>query len=349
MASTERERDPFILDRPTAARVRARDALICVFVTALLLLLAEGASIRSSGEKMEAGIERTVVLAVGHPAGWLADRLPIAGAVDKVTAALSPDDDLSGPGGFDTPAPSSGAAASAGTGAAAPVTPEAFDAAELGEKPARLKALKTLLVTGDSLAQPLDVELARRLAGDGVRTDREAHLGTGISKTDLLDWGLLSTQQVRDKRPDAVVFFLGANEGFPIPGPGERPVQCCAAQWAALYATRVRRMMQTYRRGGSARVYWLTLPLPRDPRRQRIARVVNEAIEVAAQPFRAHVRVMDMTAVFTPAGRFRAAMSVGGRSTIVRDPDGIHLNDAGARVAAGLVIARLRADFEALG
>ena len=39
--------------------------------------------------------------------------------------------------------------------------------------------LKTLLVTGDSLAQPLDVQLARRLAGDGVRTVRDAHLGTG--------------------------------------------------------------------------------------------------------------------------------------------------------------------------
>ena len=31
-------RDPFILDRPTGRRLRARDAIICVFVAALLLL-----------------------------------------------------------------------------------------------------------------------------------------------------------------------------------------------------------------------------------------------------------------------------------------------------------------------
>jgi len=347
MASTERERDPFILDRPTAPRVRARDALICVFVAALLLLLSEGASIRNSGEKLDAGIQRTVVLAVGHPAGWVADRLPFAGAVDDVTATLSPDDDLSGPGGFESVSASAGSAAAAG--APAPVTADAFDPSDLGEKPVRLKALKTLLVTGDSLVQPLDVELARRLAPDGVRTERDAHLGTGISKTDLLDWGLLSSQQVRDTSPEAVVFFLGANEGFSIPGAGGKDVVCCGAPWAALYATRARRMMETYRRRGAARVYWLTLPLPRDPRRQQIARVVNKAIEVAAQPFRSQVRVMDMTEVFTPGNRFRAAMTVGGRSTIVRDADGIHLNDAGSRVAAGLVVTRLRADFEALG
>jgi hypothetical protein len=95
-------------------------------------------------------------------------------------------------------------------------------------------------------------------------------------------------------------------------------------------------------------VYWLTLPLPRDPRRQEIARAVNAAIAVAAQPFRSQVRVLDMSGVFTPGGRYRAAMPVGGRNTIVRRPDGIHLNDAGARLAATDVMARLRNDFDSL-
>jgi hypothetical protein len=141
---------------------------------------------------------------------------------------------------------------------------------------------------------------------------------------------------------------MGANEGFPMPGAGGRLVQCCGPNWAAIYATRARKMMDTYRRGGAARVYWLTLPLPRDASRQKIARSVNAAILVAAQPFRSQVRVLDMTAVFTPGGRYRAAMPVGGRNTIVRRPDGIHLNDAGARLAATDVMARLRDDFESL-
>lgn len=41
-------------------------------------------------------------------------------------------------------------------------------------------------------------------------------------------------------------------------------------------------------------------------------------------------------------------MPVVGRDTIVRKPDGIHLNDAGSKVAAGIVESRLQADFDSL-
>ena len=96
-------------------------------------------------------------------------------------------------------------------------------------------------------------------------------------------------------------------------------------------------------------MYWLTLPLPRAKSGQAIARAVNAAIDVAAQPYRSQVRVLDMTDVFTPGGRYRAAMNVNGRETLVREADGIHLNEAGARVALDIVRARLRADFAKLG
>ena len=346
-----RQRNRFILDRETGRTLRARDALICVFLAAVLLMLIEGASIRNTGQKMDAGIQRSAVLAVGHPAGWLADQLPLAAAADKLTAVLSPDDDLSGgPGGFNSAPGGGGPVQAAGEGAgAAPITADSFDPQELGLKPKQLPTLKNLLVTGDSLGQPLDVQLARELAGDGVVTTRDVHLGTGISKTDIVDWGLLSSKQVKDKKPDAVVMFMGANEGFPFPGPGGGDIACCSAEWAVTYARRARAMMDTYRRDGDARVYWLTLPMPRSVPRQKVARAVNAAIAVAAQPYRSQVRVLDMNEVFTPGERYRAAMTVGGRETLVRRPDGIHLNDAGARVALDIVLARLRADFATLG
>ena len=115
------KRNRFILDRPTGRTLRARDALICVFVAVILLLVVEGASIRNSGKKMNSGIQRSVVLAVGHPAGWLADHLPLADAADSITAALSPDDDLSGgPGGFNSAPVGGGPVSAAGAGAAPP-------------------------------------------------------------------------------------------------------------------------------------------------------------------------------------------------------------------------------------
>jgi len=316
---------------------RARDAIAAVLLAALLLVLFEGASIRRAGEQMNPGVGRDLVLLVGKPAGWLADQLPLAGLADDATAWLSPDEQLAEADGFEVAAQQTGAAL-------APVTAAAFDPAEIGAEPGPRRPLRKLLVTGDSLSTPLDVQLARRLSSEGVEVVRDPHLGTGISKSFTVDWGQLAASQVRRHRPDAVVVFIGANEGFPMPGAGDREVECCGADWAAAYATRVRQMLDTYRRDGAARVYWITLPTPRDPDRQRISRVVNAAIAVAAAPWRAQVRVVDTVKTFTPDG-YRDAIDVRGTSTIVREADGIHLNEAGASLLADEMLTRIGEDF----
>ncbi len=327
---------------PRGPRLRSRDAVAVVAVALALLVLLRGESIRDSGESMQPGLERTVVLAVGKPAGWVADRLPLDEAADGALGWLSPDDELADEGGF-AGAPAAGTPA----GGVQAVTPEAFDPEQLGAKAAPPGELETVLVTGDSLSQPLDVELARGLAEeeDGVETVRDPHVGTGVSKTGFVDWGKLSVAQVEKDSPDAVVVFIGANEGFPMPVSGGGEVKCCGPEWAAEYASRVRRMMNTYRQGGDARVYWLTLPLPRDAERQRIARAVNAAIEVAAGPYRSQVRILDMTETFTPEDRYTDTLEIDGEDRIVREPDGIHLNDEGAGVAADAVRAAMEADF----
>jgi uncharacterized protein len=324
---------------PRGPRRRSRDALVVVFVSVVLLVLFEGASVRTAGEQMQPGFERDVVEKVGGPTGWVADRLPLDEWGNDALAFLE-DEGVGDEGGFDsTP--------NAARGGVPAVLPDSFDPAELGAKPKPPRPLDTLLVTGDSMAMPLDVETARRLADSGsdVDVERDPHVGTGISKSGLLDWGTLSTQQVREREPDAVVVFIGANEGFPIPGPNGDEVDCCGPDWAAAYANRARRMMNTYRQGGSARVYWLTLPIPRDDDFAEVARTVNAAIEVAAQPFRAQVRVLDMAELFTPGGQYRDSMELDGRKRIVREGDGVHLNGTGAGLAAEKVLEAVRRDF----
>ena len=118
----------------------------------------------------------------------------------------------------------------------------------------------------------------RRWPDRGVKVVRDVRLGTGISKAFLLDWGELSTAagaQGEAGRDDRV---HRRQRGLPDGGRGRASeVECCAADWAALYANRARRMVDTYRQGGNARVYWITVPTPRgrrtarqdQPRRQR--------------------------------------------------------------------------------
>ncbi len=363
MPTDPRRRDDNLMerfDRAGTRRFRARDAVIAVALAAAVLVVSAGASIRRAGNEMRAGIGRDAVLAVGDPAGWVADRLPFHGAAHTLTAWLQSGTSLNGPGGFVSGSVAGGGAGVGGAGGASaaggasgaggalavpPVTADAFAPSQIGAPAPARRRLRSLLVTGDSMSEPLDLDLARTLSPAGVAVTRDPHIGTGISTTVLVDWGKLSVHQVRERHPDAVVVFIGANDGYSMPGPVGRSVACCGARWAALYAGRIRQMMNTYRQAGVARVYWLTLPTPRDPARARIALVVNAAIAVAAEPWRDQVRVIDTVPVFTPGRRYRDAIGIGGRPTIVRQSDGIHLNDAGSQLAAQLVLAGVRGDF----
>lgn len=321
---------------PGSRLLTARHAIVTVLAALALLVVCDGDGIRRQGEKLDRGFERTVVLAVGRPAGWIADRLPFSPAVDQMTGWLSPDEDLgSTDGRFSAPA-SSGASR---------VDPRAFDPRTLGLQAQTKPPLRSLLVTGDSMSQPMDAELARALTSAGVRTRRDPKFGTGISKSDLLDWGRYAGIQARRDRADATVVLLGANEGFPMRTPGGN-VTCCDARWAAEYATRVRSMMETYGRAGRGRVYWLLIPNSSDRARNRITGIVNTTIRVAAGAFGEQVRVVDLAAVLTPGGRYRSAMEVDGRTQVVRDPDGAHLNAVGGRLAAGIVRRALARDFD---
>jgi hypothetical protein len=232
---------------------KARDAVVSVLLVAALLILFAGHSVLKAGDEMNPGIGRTIVVAVGHPSSWIAGQLPLASAAHTTTAFLNPEPALSGPG----------FAAVARGAQASTVTPAAFPPATIGARAPPKVALHTLLVTGDSMSEPLDSDLAGELIPKGVHVIQDPHIGTGISTTFIVNWAQLSAYQVKRYRPDAVVVFIGANDGFPMSGPGGQQVSCCDAQWAAIYANRVRQMANTYRQDGAAHVYWLTLPTPR--------------------------------------------------------------------------------------
>jgi len=326
-------------DRQGLRRFSARDAVLAVAVTMLLLVLFSGGTVLKQGEEKKPGIGRDILTAVGRPANWAAENLPFEKANAELIAELSPDQNLDNGGGFEEHA-----LTRAGAGVP-PVTPDAFDPVDLGEKPPPKQPLETLLVAGDSLSQPLDLELARRLVGDGVNVVRDPHPGTGISNDVIVDWGKLSTAEVEKDHPQAVVVFIGANEGYPLPVAGGNQVSCCGPAWAAAFATRARQMMATYRQGGAAKVYWLEVPTPRDHARQRIAHAVNRAIQVAAAPWAGQVRIVDTVAIFTPGERYRDAMEIDGKQEIVRESDGIHLNEAGSSLLADSVLDRIDEDF----
>ncbi len=193
-----------------------------------------------------------------------------------------------------------------------------------------------LLATGDSMIQLVDDDLKAGLAqrrATVVRSD--AHVSTGISNLARLDWLRRARRQASGFRPDVTVVFLGANDGFPMRTRSGARAGCCGDGWIAEYARRVESMMRSYSRGGRSLVYWMTLPTPNRPNFARVFKAVNAAIARAARRAGDGVRVIDLVPVLSPGGQFRQDG---------RQPDGIHLSYGGARIAASLVLDRLRLD-----
>jgi lysophospholipase L1-like esterase len=195
-----------------------------------------------------------------------------------------------------------------------------------------------VLATGDSMIQIIDSYLKQRIDSRRARVRSDARISTGLSKPSLLDWQAHARRQAA-ARPDAVVMFIGANDGFPMKG-----AACCGPAWIREYARRARRMMHTYARGGRARVYWLLLPAARGGSFRQVFAAVNAGLRRAARGLDDDVRLVDLHEVFTPGGRYRDSMEIGGRVVRVRQADGVHLNTTGASLAASIVIRALRRD-----
>ena len=193
------------------------------------------------------------------------------------------------------------------------------------------------LATGDSMMQVMERWLDVRLEGLGLPTVLDSRVGTGVSRPQLLDWVAYSQTQSADIRPAATIVFLGANDLLPIAG-----APCCGPAWVAGYQRRARHMLQAWLRTG--RVYWLSIPAPRDPPLARVHRAVNRAVRRAVAASGPNARVLDLVPVFTPGGRFRSSIVRDGHRVRVRMKDGVHLNAAGSRIATEVVVDALRAD-----
>jgi hypothetical protein len=199
-------------------------------------------------------------------------------------------------------------------------------------------ALPTVLATGDSTMEGVSSFLADDLLHTAeVVSDARP----GFSITDGDGWKAVARSQVARLKPATTVVSIGANEGFPMLAADGAVHGCCDASWIEELAGRLHTSMVTYRRQGRAREFWLTLVAPRDTRRVPVFDAVNTAIlqAAAATP---GVRVLRMDQLFSPNG-YQDAIRDQGHDVRVREPDGIHLNVAGTRIAAREIVKAMRA------
>jgi hypothetical protein len=202
-----------------------------------------------------------------------------------------------------------------------------------------------VLVTGDSMVYGIIDVLARSVRETGGTLQGDPHPGTGITKPSMLNWPQHAEQSVREDRPDASVVFLGAAvDTFPLVVEGGRKAACCGPDWVAEYTRRLREMMASYLRDGNALVFWVLLPAPRDPGRVESTHAINHAILAAAAAFPDGIRVVDIAPVISPGDVYRDKAIYRGQLKLIREPDGIHLANAGVHLATDVILRAMRRD-----
>jgi hypothetical protein len=214
------------------------------------------------------------------------------------------------------------------------------DVAVGGDTDVRAVTLPTVLATGDSTMQGIDSYLSDELVASAtLRSD--VQLGSAISRGAF--WADHAAVQTKRLRQRVSVISIGAAfDGFPLAPPAGPKVSCCEEPWVALYAARVRTIMQTYLRRGRGRVFWLTPPVPRDPIRLKITSAITLAIERAAAGLEG-VSVVRVDELFSPGGIYTEIIRYRGHDVRVRDADGVHLNISGTAIMARLLAPQIRA------
>ena len=202
-----------------------------------------------------------------------------------------------------------------------------------------------MLVTGDSLVQPLDDLMVRPVERAGGRAIRDPRPGTGLTTPLVLDWVKHARHQVRKHRPHATVVFIGAGDTEPLTTAGGPRVACCQRAWIDAYADRVEQMMRTYmRRKRRPRV----LAHAADAAPGRAAASSSSRSTTRSPRPRARraskAHVVDTVPALSPGNRFQRKLRYRGESVVVRDGDGVHLTTDGARIARDLVVRAMRSD-----
>lgn len=202
-----------------------------------------------------------------------------------------------------------------------------------------------LLVTGDSLTEFMAPQLVNAATAIGpVRGWPDTHYGTGLVRPDFVDWSVLARQQVRQFHPDAVVVFMGGNDFQNIQMPNGVILQASSAPWTREYERRAAVCMRIWAQNGHARVYWLSMP----PARSNAWSYNNAQIDLALRRAARQVpgaRYLNILGPITIHGRYSDFVPYHGQQTLVREPDGIHLNETGSSIVASEVLATLTHDW----
>jgi hypothetical protein len=201
---------------------------------------------------------------------------------------------------------------------------------------------------GDSFVSWLGYDLARIGGESGlVSTQLESQISSGLALPQFYNWPMrLAQVMTEEPTPEAVVVFMGANDDKPVVNAQGVLVQIPSDERVDEYSQRAGTVMDLAHQGG-ARVYWVGMPVMRDPRRNEAAERLNAAVARAADG-RPWVRIVDTWTLFSNVGGGYEAYlpDPSGEQVQVRQADGVHLTQVGTRWVSERLYAAMVEDWK---
>jgi hypothetical protein len=198
-----------------------------------------------------------------------------------------------------------------------------------------------LLIAGDSLMGYLGPELIDEVSRlTPVRGFVDSHNGTGLTRPDFVDWSIVARQEMKSDNPDAIVVLIGGNDFQNMTLPNGRFFLAGSPAWTREYERRAVICMKIWARQGNRRIYWLSVPPARDAGWAHDDAQINLALRRAAARVPGS-EFVDVLGPVTDHGRYADFVGVNGQETLIREPDGVHLNIAGSVVVAHEIRALL--------
>lgn len=209
-----------------------------------------------------------------------------------------------------------------------------------------------LWIAGDSLVITPGYSIYRAFGGnDAVQKlgDVDGRVATGLTRPDVFNWFRYVAEQMKEKRPDTVVFNFGGNDDHDLMTGVPKGVSLDGfggPKWLREYRRRVGGIMDLVNQAGGF-VVWLGLPMTDDAAQSRRWQVLNLAVLDEAQRRAGKVAYVDMYGLLSRNGEFASYLEDNdGELVKVRAPDGVHLERAGGDIIAKQVVRDVRQVYD---
>jgi uncharacterized protein len=324
-------------------RLNSAGSAVVVALGALLLgALLNAPGIHKSAAIQPEGWKRDVALALTGPLESVSHALLLDRPRNALKAALgrSDDDEID-------------------TGVAVPETP-----AEEGEPepPSTTPPTRTrfsparplrLWIAGDSLVVVPGESLLRAVGGNrAIEPVRkvDGRIASGLERPDVFNWFTHLREQIRSRKPRAVVVMFGANDDhdFMTGVPEGREIGSFgSASWTAEYRRRVGGIMDTVT-SRDAYLIWIGLPISRDAEQTTRFDAINAIVKREADRRPGRVSYLDTYFFFAgdDGGFAEYIASSSGKLLKMRADDGVHFERSAGDLIAREILRLLNARYD---